>query len=151
MSLEAYTKATQAKTLAWHEYAVMPVDWLAAAGMVHDRLASATARLLAGDSMAYWDVVEALEAIYKRGLTKDDTKAIKAAVWHFIAPACQTCHGRGHPVQDDAPLLKEEDCRDCGGTGTERHKMDSKVYAEALVRLGGAASVCYYAIAKKVA
>lgn len=152
MSLERYSRATTSKNLKWVDYSVLDVDWLTAAGLVNDRLASALARLMAtGEPGDYWDVVEALESIYKRGLTKDDTKAIKAAVWYFLSPACVICHGRGHPKEDDAPKLKEENCMGCHGTGQAPHGSNTTIYAQALMRLDGAAAMCFHAIARKVA
>ncbi len=150
MSLEECTRATQAKNLEWGPE-VRQIDWVAAAGTVRDPLASAVARLMAGDVYAYWDVVGTLEGQFRRGITSADRKAIKDAVWHFIAPACETCNGRGHPINEDTPTLKDENCPDCHGTGKERHKNNTRVYADALMRLDGAAAICVYAIAEKVA
>ena len=157
MSLERYTKATIASNLAWRDYAEMPIDWLTAAGLVNDRLASALARFMAtstpdraigGD---YWGVIEALEATYRRRMNKEDRDGIKAAVWWFLAPACGVCSGRGHPVHEDAPLKKEEVCIGCHGTGKAPHANQSTAYADALMRLDGAAAMCFQAIARKVA
>lgn len=149
MSLETYSKATQSKNLAWHDFAEMPIDWIAAAGLVSDRLASALARFMATqDGYAFWPVVEAIEAQYGRRIERQAQRDIEAALWWWLAPACVTCHGNGHISPEDAPKVI---CPDCSGTAKTPHKSKSRVYVDALQRIDAAAGICYNAIAKRVA
>jgi hypothetical protein len=43
---------------------------------------------------------------------------LSPAIFHWLAPACPACEGRGKHRMPDAPTLSKRTCNHCAGTGT---------------------------------
>ncbi len=154
MSFEQIATATQAKSLAWG-LSARPVDWIAALGAVQvhgDPLPTQIARLMAGDARAFWDVCHTIERKFARKLrlTQAARLEIFSALYWWTLPACGDCVA-GHRQIADTPMLEDELCETCLGTGLRPHLHDTDVYAKTLAYLDAAASECGVVVKSKVA
>lgn len=154
LTFERIATATQAKTLAWG-LSARPIDWIAAMGMaqVHgDPLPTQVARLMAGDHRTFWDVCGTLErkTARKQRLTPAIRLEIFSALYWWTIPACHDCVA-GHRQIADTPMLEDERCATCLGTGLRPHLHDTDLYARTLAYLDAAAAECGAVVRAKVA
>lgn len=102
-----------------------PSDVIAAAGMAAQE--NEIAMLLwgvtfQGRASQKWMLVEALERMLAGKMIKERWKgspkhiAQEVVAWHLHG-TCQPCGGRGYRVIKDTPMLSDDICTHCGGTG----------------------------------
>lgn len=76
---------------------------------------------VSGDRQEYPRVVEGLiELVHKRGFTGDALVLVHRVLRHHLDDVCRTCHGRGYELVEGTPMLSDELCLACGGTGRRR-------------------------------
>jgi len=156
MSLERYTHATNSSNLGMSDWKTLDIDWIAAAGacQVHgDPLPAQVARWLAGDHKQVFVVMATLQKRYGKAktLSNDARDDIMAAMAWWHDRTCQTCEGRAHPTAPDTPMLLEEDCATCRGTGLAPHDRTTFAYGWGLRELDVAAAICAFTVSRKVA
>jgi len=155
MSLEKYAAATNSSNLGMSDWKTLSMDWIAAAGacQVHgDPLPAQVARWLAGDHKQVFVVMATLQKRYGKAktLSSDACDDIMAAMAWWHDRTCPACQGRGHPTAPDTPMLLEEDCATCRGTGLAPHDRSTVAYSWTLREIDGAASTCAYEVGAKV-
>ena len=70
------------------------------------------------DSLTGWLRREAESKRMKNIGHKRTAAVARRALFWFLSPVCIPCHGRGHPVIADTPMLDETRvCPECHGTG----------------------------------
>jgi hypothetical protein len=75
-----------------------------------------------------------------------DVDLISPALFHWLAPACGACEGRGKYRIPDSPALSNKSCNHCGGAGTwprplgaqDIHDLMKTAIGSAKGRIGGA-------------
>ena len=102
-----------------------PSDVLAAAGMASQD--NEIAMLLwgvtfQGKSSKKWMLVDALESKLAGKMFKERWKGntrhiVQEVLAHHLHGTCQPCGGRGYRVINDTPMLSDDICTHCGGTG----------------------------------
>ena len=126
---ERYARAVESHTLFPHSGSA---SVLTAAGMASQRgwdrgIALTIWRMRDGGRDQFDEVADVLstwirrEAESKRmknlGRKRYSAVASRTLFW-FLSPVCIPCHGRGHPVIADTPVLDEtRSCPECHGTG----------------------------------
>lgn len=120
---QRYSKATQSSDLTddqWHTQ----TDILAAVA-----LSSALGTLLfrvkyANDATTYPTLLEKwLVIVGKKAALRSWPSHIKITVVaeqslrHWLHDVCETCAGKGYKVMEGAPILSDEPCKGCHGTG----------------------------------
>jgi hypothetical protein len=156
MSLETYSRATQAGNLMMSDWRTLPVDWIAAAGacQIHgDPMPAMVARWLSGDHAKVFGILAELQRGFgkRRMLTNRARDEIVDACQWWHDRTCKQCQGRGHEQIPDAPMMSGQDCPVCGGNGLQRHLHRTEAYAYTLRELDAAAAVCGYVVSAKVA
>lgn len=122
--------------------AVKDADYLIAMGWIgiNRRLATGLYRLMYSlDAARYGEVLASVRLRVKeldrrhRWLLKpgEHNRLAKAALDFMICPVCPSCLGRGrHLVSETAPVLEDEHCQHCNGTG--RRQTETKRLADVL-------------------
>lgn len=94
------------------------VDIIRACGMVAAKqpLGVSLWRLkYAEDIKEYPAIVRGLQALtMKKGYS---TAIIEPVLIHWISDVCPVCQGRGHAVIPNTPVLADQACGECSGTG----------------------------------
>jgi hypothetical protein len=155
---ERYSRASEATDLTLRLSASGQADVLLAAGMasqgahlspLHRRtrgLALTLWRMREGDRAGFneaaqvmddWLRVRAKERGFKNGGGKSLSLVTRRTLFWWLSPTCRHCHGRGHPVIKDSPVLDEtRECEHCHGSGvTPLGRVVQSDYAQAATLL----------------
>jgi hypothetical protein len=121
--MEKLIRAEQSSDLGEaHGTDIGDVDLLRAAGAAaQDRnldVAIAMWRLVSfQDRRSLPTVIRGLQVFAARQGWDVKATSIAKVIAHSIDRVCQVCHGRGHAVLEGSPVLAEENCPACRGSG----------------------------------